>query len=258
MSIRSVERAFRVLQELNLQPVSSIAQLHAKTGLPKPTLVRILKTLEDAGYVDNDPRQGGYQVTALVDSLSSGYHGDPLVVEAGRAWAVALTRTHQWPIAIALFDTDAVVVRFSTVPDSAMSPFHKTVNMRLGLFYRGLGLAYLAFAPDEQIELTIDMLARSDDPENALAREPERLWRMIKSVQMNGFAERAPNVEPTNSNTLAVPIFNEQGRVTASIGLTYFTSAFRSRGEAVTRYLDSLQRSSREISGELRRLARHA
>ena len=258
MPIRSVERAFRVLQELNLQPVSSIAQLHGKTGLPKPTLVRILKTLEDAGYVDNDPRQGGYQVTALVDSLSSGYHGDPLVVEAGRAWAVALTRAHQWPIAIALFDTDAVVVRFSTVPNSAMSPFHKTVNMRLGLFYRGLGLAYLAFAPDEQIELTIEMLARSDDPENALARDPKHLWRMIETVRKNGYAERAPNVEPSSSNTLAAPIFNEHGRVTASIGLTYFTSAFRTRDEAVSRYLESLQRSSQEISGELRRLARHA
>ena len=54
MGIRSIERAFKVLQEMNLQPHSSIARLHEKTGLPKPTLVRILKTLEEAGYVEND------------------------------------------------------------------------------------------------------------------------------------------------------------------------------------------------------------
>ena len=32
------------------------------------------------GYVANDPRQGGYQVTSGVRGLSSGFHGDPLVV----------------------------------------------------------------------------------------------------------------------------------------------------------------------------------
>ena len=51
-------------------------------------------------------------VYAQVLSLSSGFHKDPLVVEAGRAWAIALTRKYQWPAAIALLDKDAVVVRF--------------------------------------------------------------------------------------------------------------------------------------------------
>ena len=116
MSIRSVERAMQVLQELNLQPYSSIARLHAATRLPKPTLVRILQTMEKLGYVESDARLGGYQVTAQVLSLSSGFHKDPLVVEAGRAWAIALTRKYQWPAAIALLDKDAVVVRFQRFP----------------------------------------------------------------------------------------------------------------------------------------------
>ncbi|XKG97309.1 hypothetical protein LG281_14980 [Pelagibacterium halotolerans] len=127
--------------------------------------------------------------------------------------------------------------------------------MRLGLFYRGLGLAYLAFAPDEQIELTIEMLSHSPDNENGLARDPYRLWKLIERVRKQGFAERAAHVEPSNSNTLAVPVFNEQGRVAASLGMTYFTSAFRSRTEAVDRYLAGLQNSSREITSELGRLS---
>ena len=122
MSIRSIERAMLVLQEMNLQPYTSIAHLHARTGLPKATLVRILQTFEGLGYVENDSRLGGYQVSALVGSLSSGFHKEPMVVEAGRAWAVAITRKYQWPVSISLLDHDAVVVRFSTVPDSSVSP----------------------------------------------------------------------------------------------------------------------------------------
>ncbi|WP_117195611.1 IclR family transcriptional regulator domain-containing protein [Rhizobium terrae] len=254
MGIRAVERAMRVLQEMNLQPISTIAHLHARTRLPKPTLVRILHTLEEAGYVENDPRQGGYQVSGLVTSLSSGYHKEPMVVEAGRPWAIAVTRKYKWPTSIALLDHDAVVVRFSTVAESSISPFHKTVNMRLPLFTRGLGLAYLAFTDAEEFNLIVDILRRTEDPENALAHHPEKLKRLVDQVREAGYATRSSFVEPKNSNTIAVPIFNEEGRVLASLGLTYFTTAFKSEKEACERYVPALKSAAAEILLDLKRL----
>src|SRR6188768_3776118 len=104
--VRSVDRAFRLLEALNRRPTSSIFELHHETRIPKPTIVRLLRSMIHAGYVVGDGRQGGYQVAARVQSLSSGFHGDALVVEAGRAWAVALTRRLKWPLAIALLDHD--------------------------------------------------------------------------------------------------------------------------------------------------------
>lgn len=255
MGIRSIERAMTVLQEMNLQPYTSIAHLHARTRLPKATLVRILKTLEELGYVENDPRLGGYQVSALVSSLSSGFHKEPMVVEAARPWAVAVTRKHQWPVSISLIDRDAVVVRFSTVPDSSMSPFHKTVNMRLPLLTRGMGLAYLAFTPREEFELIVEMLRRSDDPEDTLARDAGKLRRIVAQVRQRGYALRARHVEPKNSNTIAVPVMNEAGRVVASFGLTYFTAAL-TETEACERYVPVLKATSAEITQDLARIER--
>ena len=255
MGIRAIERAMNVLQELNLQPFNTIAHLHARTKLPKPTLVRILKTLEDAGYVENDARQGGYQVSALVTSLSSGFHKGPLVVEAGRAWAVAITRKHKWPIAIALPDYDSMVVRFSTVPDSPISPFHSTVNRHLHLLTRGLGLAYTAFLEKEEFDLIMDVLRRSDDPENALSHHPLELNRLVSRIRKVGYATRSSLVEPRNSKTFAVPIIGPNGRVLASLGLTYFKSAFSSEQEAITRYVPILQSAASAISDDLQRLS---
>lgn len=253
MGIRAIERAMLVLQEMNMQPYTSIAHLHARTKLPKATLVRILQTLEGLGFVENDPRLGGYQVSALVGSLSSGFHKEPMVVEAGRPWAVALTRKYQWPVSISLLDRDAVVVRFSTVPDSTMSPFHKTINMRLGLLTRGMGLAYLAFTPKEEFDLIIEMLRNTEDPENMLAHHPARLDNLVRKIQAQGYASRARHVEPRNSNTIAVPIMNENSRVVASLGLTYFTSAF-SEEEACDRYVPALKSASIEITRDLARI----
>lgn len=254
MGVRAVERALTILQELNLQPYTSIARLHARTGLPKPTLVRMLKTLEDAGFVENDSRLGGYQVSGLVSSLSSGFHKEPLIVEAGRPWAIALTRKHQWPVSISLLDRDAVVVRFSTVPDSPLSPFHATVNMRLPLLTRGMGLAYLAFVSEQEFSLILEILRSSNDAEDAIAHQPRELMELVSHVRKVGYATRAVHVEPRNSNTIAVPILDEDNRVKASLGLTYFISAFNSQKEACERYVPILKSAASEISQDLSRI----
>lgn len=255
MGIRAIERAMAVLQELNQQPINTIAHLHARTKLPKPTLVRILRTLEEAGYVENDARQGGYQVSALVTSLSSGFHKGPLVVEAGRAWAIAITRKHKWPVAIALPDYDDMIIRFSTVPDSLVSPFHSTVNKRLCMLTRGMGLAYLAFLDDEDRDLMIGILSRSADPENALSHHPNELRRLLAQIRENGYATRSTAVEPRNSNTIAVPILAKGGRVLASLGLTYFKSAFASEQLAQEHFVPVLKSAATAISEDLNRLS---
>src|SRR5262249_61180591 len=100
-NVQSVRRALHLLAEMNRQRLTTVRYLHAATGLPKSTIVRLLRTLAAAGYVANDKRQGGYLVTSHVQSLSCGYHGDPLLVEAGRPWAVEFTRRPRWAIAIA-------------------------------------------------------------------------------------------------------------------------------------------------------------
>ena len=243
-----------VLLHLSRTGPMSQRELAETVGIEGPTLVRMLKTLEDAGYVENDARLGGYQVSALVSSLSSGFHKEPMVVEAGRPWAIAITRKHQWPVSISLLDRDAVVVRFSTVPDSSVSPFHKTINMRLQMLTRAMGLAYLAFTSEDECALIIDMLRKSNDPEDRAASSPQLLERILRKVRADGYAVRSPEVEPRNSNTIAVPIFDENGRARASLGLTYFKSAFGSESEACARYVPVLQSASTEITRDLARL----
>lgn len=243
--VQSVRRAIDILHELNRQRVSSVHHLHQVTGLPKPTIVRLLDTLVALGYVVNDRRQGGYQVTSLVRSLSSGFHGDPLVVEAARPWAIAFTRKFQWPVAIAVLDHDAVAVRFSTIPDSPVSPFHATINMRLQLMTRALGRAYIAFCPPSERNLLLDMLATSKNPEDAAARDRDAALTLLTMIRRAGFAERSAMVEPKSSSTIAVPVTLGR-KVLATVGVTFFTSAVP-KAEAITRYVPPLKEMAKNI-----------
>jgi len=250
--VESVRRAFALLEELNRQRITSVQHLHATTGLPKSTIVRLLETLCVLGYVANDPRQGGYQVTSGVRSLSSGFHGDPMVVEAARPWAIEFTRQFKLPIGIGVFNRDAIIVRFSTNSDSPMSPFHATINMRLPILTRAMGRAYLAFCPAEERAYILDVLAASDHPEDQAARCPEDVRDIIARVRRNGFAERSPAVEPRSSNTFSVPI-QFKGDVLATIGVTYFNSSMP-KAKAISSYVPRLLDLARNIESSVQSL----
>jgi IclR family mhp operon transcriptional activator len=247
--VEAAARALALLEELNRHRVASIDTLHKATDLPKATIVRLMKTLCSEGYASNDRRQGGYAVASRVKSLSNGFHGDPLVVEAARPWALAFTREYHWPIAVAVLDGPSVVVRFSTIPDSPVSPFHGTINMRLSLLGRALGRAYLAFCPTGERAMLLDLLARSAHPEDSLAADRRRAQALLSAVRKQGFAERDPMVEPRSSGTIAVPIMAE-GKVLATVGVTYFTSALK-RPDLVQIYVPLVQGLARKIGGSV-------
>jgi IclR family transcriptional regulator, mhp operon transcriptional activator len=234
-TVEAASRTLLLLEELNRHRVTSIDRLHKATGLPKSTVVRLMKSLCAMGYAANDRRQGGYAVASRVKSLSNGFHGDPLVVEAARPWALAFTRQYHWPVAIAVLDRSSVVVRFSTIPDSPVSPFHGTLNMQLSLLGRALGRAYLAFCPMSERSMLLGMLARSQESEDKLATDRKRALTLLATIRKQGFAERDPMVEPRSSGTIALPIIVNQ-RVLATVGMTYFTSAL-DRADVVQRYV---------------------
>ena len=216
--------------------------------------MRLLGTLAAAGLVAKGARGIGYQVTSDVLALSSGFHGGPLVAEAGRPWATDLTRRLRWPAAIAVLDGGRIAISVSTAADSAVSPFHGTIGVRHSLVTRAMGRAYLAWCPEEERRILLRMLAASLDPED----NPPQLQRVVRAmvahVRGQGYALRDPKVEPRSSNTVAVPIMLGE-QVAGTIGLSYFRSAVGQRA-LVEELVPALNQASREITASMERLQR--
>ena len=236
--VEAVVRAVQLLECLNQHPVTSIAQLHRQTAISKPSLVRLLQTLEGLGYVRRAPKPGGYLLTSRVRMLASGYHSEPRVVEVVAPLLDALTAIIKWPAALAVPDSGAAVIRYSTIPNSPLALLHSSIDMRLSLVTRALGLAYLAFCEQEEREALISLADPADNPENAAAQNRRSLDSTLEMVRRQGYALRDPKVRPV-SNTLAIPIFDAH-RVVGSVGVTWFASTM-GRDEAVKRYLGLLR-----------------
>ncbi len=246
--VRAVERAIELLQSLNRQPISTLDQLHKQTGLPKPSLVRLLQTLVGRGLVNHAPQHGAYYLTSAVHTLSCGYHSEPRIIEAAAPVADALTAKFKWPVAVAVFDTDAVVVRYSTIAQSPLSLLHSSINMRLSLVSRALGRAYLAFCPPDEQQVILKVLAHSREPDDQVVQDLPAVMAMLEEVRRGGYALRSPAATPS-SNTLALPIY-EDGHVVASLGMTWFSSVL-SNEEAIARLYPHLLLATQKITTRL-------
>lgn len=235
--VEAAVRTLALLELLNRDPMTTVATLHAASGIPKPSIIRLLQTLEGLGYVDRGGARGCYRLTGKVRLLASGYHSDPMTVEAFAPLLEDLTAAIKWPAALATAHSGAMIVRYSTIANSPLSLRHSTINMRLSLCSRALGLAYLAFCDAEEREALLRLLAQSVDSEDMAAREPAALEDTLHRIRSRGYALRDPRVRPV-SNTLAVPVFDAR-RIVGSIGITWFSSTMPAE-EAVRRYLEPL------------------
>jgi IclR family mhp operon transcriptional activator len=120
--------------------------------------------------------------------------------------------------------------------------------MRLSVVARALGRAYLAFCPPDEQAVILAVVRQSKHPEDALARRPREVARMLAEVRRRGYAVRDPKVRPVSS-TLAVPL-HEGERVIGSLGMTWFASVMTPE-KAVKQHFGDLKEAAGGIATRL-------
>lgn len=221
--VRSVERTLRILELMNRAPVVRVQYLSEETGLPAPTVVRLLETLMTAGYVRKIGRQAGYCVTEKVAAFGAGHHGLPQVFEVARAAAEDLTQRTRWPTALATLDVDALVIRFSTIPISPLSHYQSTINRRMTLLEYAHGRAYLGFCPAEERQHLVALLQKSASSEKEVEAISQRAASVVSLTRASGFGERMGNVQP-ETHSIAVPLRMGE-KLVGTLGITYFAKS---------------------------------
>lgn len=245
-SIRAISRAMQLLRTMNMQLESSLQSLHLQTGLPKPTIFRILRTLRQEGYVHTVGDGGHYRLTSKVKELGAGYTEKSAIVDVGSPVVLSLTREIQWPLAIGTLDGDAIVVRYSTMPYSPLAVHATTLGQRLGLLDTAMGRVYLAFCPANERTMLLQLL-RNAAP-NGLIGEERHLADELELVRRHGYAVRKPNAQ-RSSATVSVPILREGG-ILATLCLTTFGRSL-THG-MVAQYLPVLTHAAQEIAEAFR------
>ncbi|MBL8699679.1 MAG: helix-turn-helix domain-containing protein [Alphaproteobacteria bacterium] len=221
--VESVCRALDVLRAVNKLGIASVSAVFEETGLPKPTIVRMLETLSAEGYVARDNMCGGYRVTSRVHELNSGYQGVARVIEISRPLAIDLTQRIKWPIGIGVIDGDAIALKFWTGAISPWAHTNTVLGLRPDLVSTAMGRAYLAYCTAAERERHLGRL-RADPSRGFGDAEERQLRAVLDQVVADGFAKRDPRTKPYRTTTLAMPI-RQGGEVHALISISFFTTA---------------------------------
>ena len=169
-NVRSLERGLSLLVAMNRRKLASASDLAKDTRLPRPTVYRLLDTLCEAGFVSRDSATDRYRPAHGVRSLSDGYLDDEWVSEIAAPMMATFTREHVWPVALFTFEAGKMLVRDTTHRLSSLSIDYGMVGRRMGMLRTAGGLVYLAFCPDNERKVILDLLAQSRGPGGSTRR----------------------------------------------------------------------------------------
>lgn len=238
-SVRAVERAIDVLEAVAAAPDGiKISRLQAETGIARPTLYRLVGTLENRGLLRQceDPTKYaldiGIMALAQPWMRASDSHGHMDAVLGELAAAVEET------VALCLYrGATRVFVR------EIVSPHALKYSIGVGVtesVLRGAGgHAILAF---------LDQAARADLLAGLGAAERDRLGEELARVQAQGYATSEGEILE-GATAIAAPVFDRAGRVTGSVGV--YGPSVRLGGERVAETAATLLAHTRRISEQV-------
>jgi IclR family transcriptional regulator, mhp operon transcriptional activator len=191
-TIRSLERGLQVLKALNASPISSLQDLYRLTHIPKPTLLRILLTLEQAGTVSRRLADGRYRVSSSLTRLTRKPDRYDRVAEAAAPVLDRLCQKVAWPSDLMVPAGDHLEVRETSRTQSPFMFYYTKdrIGMPVNWLMSAVGRAYLAHCPEHERKKIIGLLRKSDRQENWLARDQKRLDEILVETRKRGYGLR--------------------------------------------------------------------
>lgn len=259
-TIRSIERGLQVLKALNATPISSLQDVYRLTRIPKPTLLRILHTLEQSGVVSRRLADGRYRISTSLTRMGRKRDRYDRVAEAAAPVLDHLCQKVSWPSDLMVPAGDHMEVRETSRTQSPFMIYYNKdrVGMPVNWLLSAVGRAYLAHCPEAERQKVIGLLRKSDKPENWLARDPKRIDEILSETRLRGYGSRDQAFVggpygaqlPDGLAGIAVPLL-DRGRVHGVINVIWPKSA-RTLEDMVRDCLGDLQRAAAEIVNALR------
>ena len=250
--MQALIRGLDILRILNLEGGLTATQVTKRSGMARITVYRLLKTLQQAGYVACDSDQKTYRLGPGILELNSLYSKQTWVLEVAAPYMDELCKEFGWPLVLATNNGPRMVIQHTTRDQTGFWLRLRGPGSQLPLLKSSVGLAFVAHSSKTvQAALLRSAAALDGDITAALLQDRARLVRSLESIRASGIASLRESwySESVPLSAIAVPIM--RGRtVFAALGLTYYQAALFS-SEAVRRFGNGLKAAAARIGAEL-------
>lgn len=213
----SLRKGLEVIDCFARQQTWSLAELASALGQTKPTVFRILHTLEEFGYLAKDPVTGRYALGLRFHTL-----GSAAVRQEQLRWQALpplqdLARDTGETVHVGiLYDNEAICVQ--AVDGTRLVRMHAFVGKRTPAHASALGKMLLAHQPDGQIDTLIANRGLPRFTRNTIC-DAAALHRVLRRVRAQGWALDDEEME-LGLRCLGAPITDHTGRACASVAVS--------------------------------------
>lgn len=252
-TIRALARGLDVMRTLENKGPATLHELAALTGLSKPTLLRVLTTLENEGYVRRGIGDRLYHRTVRsVRQAEGGWKA--VIAEVAAPVLDQLCNAVLWPSDLGIYENGAIHVQETT---RRLSPFllnRDVLRADIHVLPSAMGRAVLAWSSPERREAILRELIGLGRRGDELARNSKAVDALVKETLDKGYATRMRGYYITHRReadvrAIALPI-TIKGEAVGSVNLAWVSSALSEKQFAV-RYLDALAATARDINEAL-------
>lgn len=217
-SVPGLERGLRILAEFSRQtPTLTAPDLARRLQVPRTTVFRLLVTLENLGFVERLNNGRDYQLGTAVLRLGFEYLASLSITDLSRPILERLRNETGYSSNLVIRDARDIVYVQKVAPSSVFSssvhigtrlPAHATVLGRVLLSHHTLGQLQQLY-PEEHLQ------AHGPNTPGTV----HDLFRLLQTDKNRGYVLEEGFFE-SNISTIAAPVFDDTGKVTAALGLT--------------------------------------
>ncbi|PRY84685.1 DNA-binding transcriptional regulator KdgR [Donghicola tyrosinivorans] len=245
----AVLKVFAVLESLVDEKRVGLAELAQTAMTSKTTAHRLLQTMIELGYVEQDPETEKYSLTLKLFSLGARtLSGQADLLRVADREMGKLSRATGESINLGVLDGTDHRVAYIHKYDSAYSlSMHSTLGKRNPIHSTSLGKALLAWRSEDEIN---DRLAQMDLVKLApkTITDTEALRSELIRIHAQGYAEEIEESE-AGVRCMATPVLDHAGRSVGAISIAF--PLFRFDEAKKPEYVALLREAGRAASASL-------
>jgi IclR family transcriptional regulator, mhp operon transcriptional activator len=233
--VRALQRGLDILRAVNASGGVRAGALARILDLPRPTVYRLLQTLEELGYIERGASNDLFRVTRKASSLGDGYDAAVLVAQHVGPILFDLGRRFVWPFDLSVYENAAMVIQETTHARSPLSIDRGMIGKRLPVLRTSSGRTYITFCPPEERQVILRHIGRLEEPEDRPFLYDKALDRVLRETRERGFGVRDGGEFNPKTASLAVPIMRGEA-VLGCISVIWIRTAMK-LPEAVAQFV---------------------
>lgn len=245
--VKSIQKAFLILEELDKSGELSIGEISFLLGMNKATVHRILQTIKDAGFINQNRESRKYSNSFKLLAMGSRVMQNTGLKEIARPYLEELADRTSETVNLGIL-TEGSIIYIDKIESRSTIKVGLGIGISVPIYCSGLGKAILSYLPDEERESLLEDLIYIRYTDKTITDKDRFLKELQKSRQRRYTVDDEEYVD--GLICFGAPIFDYHGLPVAAISVSCPKYRYE-EGRDLERYTSLLLEAAQGISKQL-------